>query len=89
MALLDRQRELVAELEERTAELAKKQFPEPPILGWQQRTARCFAELIDFAGHTDTAARAGLEAALEASGLIAAEVHADGILQLAGFWRME
>ena len=82
-SLLARQRELVAELEERAAELAKKQFPEPPILGWQQRTARCFAELIDFAGHVDTAARAGLEAALEASGLLAAEVHGDGTLRLA------
>jgi uncharacterized protein (TIGR02680 family) len=83
VALLDRQRELVAELEERAADLAKKQFPEPPILGWQRRSTRCFAELIDFAGHVDTAARAGLEAALEASGLLAAELHGDGTLRLA------
>jgi hypothetical protein len=78
-ALLDQQRALVDELEERAAELAKKQFPDPPMLGWQQRKARCFAELIDFAGDVDSAARA----ALEASGLLAAEVHGDGTLRLA------
>lgn len=82
-ALLEQQRELVAELEERAAELAAKQFPDPPMLGWQQRKGRCFAELIDFAGHVDAAARAALEAALEASGLLAAEVHGDGTLRLA------
>lgn len=40
-ALLEQQRELVAELEERAAELAAKQFPDPPMLGWQQRKGRC------------------------------------------------
>jgi hypothetical protein len=44
-ALLEQQRELVAELEARAAELAAKQFPDPPMLGWQQRKGRCFAEL--------------------------------------------
>jgi len=83
LAALGRQGELVAELEGRAVELAKKQFPEPPILAWQQRTARCFAEFIDFAGHVEPMARAGLEAALEASGLLAAEVHGDGSLRLA------
>jgi hypothetical protein len=82
-AFLEQQRELVAELEERAAELAAKQFPDPPMLGWQQRKGRCFAELIDFAGHVDATARAGLEAALEAAGLLAAEVHGDGTLRLA------
>jgi hypothetical protein len=73
LAALGRQGELVAELEGRAAELAKKQFPEPPVLSWQQRTVRCFAEYIDFAGHVEPMARAGLEAALEASGLLAAD----------------
>jgi hypothetical protein len=83
-ALLERQRELVTELEERAAELAAKQFPDPPMLGWQQRQGRCFAELIDFTGHVDAAARASLEAALEASGLLAAEVIcSDSSLRLA------
>lgn len=82
-ALLEQQRELVAELEERAAELVAKQFPDPPMLGWQHRKGRCFAVLIDFAGHVDPAARAGLEAALEAAGLLAAEVHGDGALRLA------
>jgi uncharacterized protein (TIGR02680 family) len=83
VASWNRQGELVAELEVRAAELARKQFPEPPVLGWQQRRVRCFAEFIDFAGHVDAVARAGLEAALEASGLLAAEVHRDGNLVLA------
>lgn len=82
-ALLERQLELVAELEERAAELTAKQFPDPPMLGWQRRQGRCLAELIDFAAHVDTASRAGLEAALEASGLLAAEVRSDGSLRLA------
>ena len=83
LAALGRQGELVAELEGLAAELAKKQFPEPPVLAWQQRSVRCFAEYIDFAVHVEPMARAGLEAALEASGLLAAEVHRDGSLRLA------
>lgn len=82
-AALQRQREIVTELENRAAELAAKQLPDPPMLGWQQRAGRCFAELVDFAEHLDAPARAGLEAALEASGLLAAEVHGDGALRLA------
>jgi hypothetical protein len=53
------------------------------VLGWQRRAGRCFAELIDFAEHVDGAERAALEAALEASGLLAAEVRRDGTLRLA------
>ncbi len=82
-ASLNRQLEVVTEIGTRVAELAAKQLPDPPLLAWQQRTGRCFAELIDFAEHVEPAARAGLEAALEASGLLAAEVRDDGTLQLA------
>ena len=64
------------------AELAAKELPDPPLLGWQQRTGRCLAELVDFKEHLDGPARAGLEGALEASGLLAAEVHR-GALRLA------
>ncbi len=80
---LEQQRKLLEELAARAAELTAKQLPDPPTLGWQQRRDRpCLAELIDFAGHVAPAARADLEAALEASGLLAAEVHADGTLRL-------
>lgn len=82
-ASLGQQRGVVAELEGRAAELAALELPEQPMLGWQRRTGRCFAELVDFAGHVDAASRAGLEAALEASGLLAAEVYDDGALRLA------
>ncbi|WP_018330457.1 SbcC/MukB-like Walker B domain-containing protein [Actinomycetospora chiangmaiensis] len=40
--------------------------------------AALFASLVDFADDLDAAGRAGLEAALEASGLLAARVDADG-----------
>jgi energy-coupling factor transporter ATP-binding protein EcfA2 len=40
-----------------------------------------FASVVDFAEDLDDAARAGLEAALEASGLLAARVCADGALR--------
>lgn len=82
-ASLDQQRTLVADLQKRATELAARELPDPPVLGWQRRSVRCLAELVDFAAHVDAAARAGLEAALEASGLLAAEVHADGALRLA------
>jgi hypothetical protein len=82
-ALLNRQLEEVEEIGARVAVLAAKSLPDPLLLAWQQRIGRSFAELIDFAEHVEPAARAGLEAALEASGLLAAEVRDDGALQLA------
>jgi len=82
-AALRQQREVVAQLAARAAELAAKQLPDPPLLGWQQRVGRCFAELVDFAKSLGPEARAGIEAALEASGILAAEVHGDGSLRLA------
>jgi uncharacterized protein (TIGR02680 family) len=82
-ASLEQQRKLVMELGDRVAELAAKQLLDPPVLGWQRRAGRCFAELVDFAEHVDGAERAALEAALEASGLLAAEVRGDGTLRLA------
>jgi uncharacterized protein (TIGR02680 family) len=82
-AALEQQRERVSGLEERAAELAAKEGPDPPLLGWQQRAGRCFAELVDFAEDVDPTSRARLEAALEASGLLAAELHGDNVLRLA------
>lgn len=82
-AALERHLTLLGELEQRHAELVAKQLPDPPRLGWQQRPGRCLAELVDFDERLDASARAGLEAALEASGLLAAEVRHDGTLRLA------
>src|SRR5690606_5086437 len=82
-AALQREAERVEALEQRAAELAAMTLPAPPMLDWQQRSGRCLAELVDFADSLDADSRAGLEAALEASGLLAAEVLADGTLRLA------
>jgi uncharacterized protein (TIGR02680 family) len=62
-------------------ELAERSEPDPPVLAWQHRTSSCLADLVDFADHLSQADRAGLEAALEASGLLAATVE-DGGLRL-------
>lgn len=82
-AALERQTQAVDELLAKAAELAAKQLPDPPLLPWQQRSARCLAEVVDFADTLGPDSRAGLEAALEASGLLSAEVEGDGALRLA------
>ncbi len=66
---------LVDELERRTE-------PEVPRLRWQRVSDWCLADLIDFAPGLQESQRAGLEAALEASGLLSARP-ADGALELA------
>ena len=82
-ASLDRQCAVVTEFEDRAAELATRQLPDPPMLAWQRREGPCFAELIDFRQHLNAAERSALEAGLEASGVLAAEVQSDGALRLA------
>lgn len=73
------ERTTVAEHRARVEELASRTVPEPPSLPWQQpRAAPCLADLVDFAPTLPPEARAGLEAALEAAGLLSAEVHPDG-----------
>ncbi|MPY93974.1 MAG: hypothetical protein GEV08_13200, partial [Acidimicrobiia bacterium] len=70
---------VLAECRARAAELAARTVPEPPALAWQAaRAAPCLADLVDFAPTLAPAARAGLEAALEAAGLLSAEVRAAG-----------
>ncbi|WP_116997023.1 SbcC/MukB-like Walker B domain-containing protein [Desertimonas flava] len=60
-----------AELED----LRSRTQPDPPALGWQRAERRpTLAELIDFHPDLGEAERVGLEAALEASGLLGAEV---------------
>ena len=63
-------------------ELAARTEPEPPVAPWQSRTAPCFADLVDFADHVPPDQRGAIEGALDASGLLAAEVVA-GDLRLA------
>jgi len=83
-ATLEHHEQTVAELQGRVDELGAKQLADPPTQPWQERGGRaCLAELVDFHDSLDEYARAGLEAAMEASGLLAAEVHDDGTLRLA------
>ena len=65
---------VAAEAQAVVEELAARVEPDPPRFGWQAGTDHCLADLIDFAPHLDDARRAGLEAALEASGLLAARL---------------
>ncbi len=61
-------------------ELASRELPDPPSLAWQApRSGPSLAELVDFADEIGEAWRAGLESALEASGLLAAEVRPEGL----------
>lgn len=76
-----------AEVDRLAAELAEqlaRSYPDPPAAPWQRTDRRaCLADLIDFADHVTEADRIGLEAALEASGLLGAELGIDGALHLA------
>ena len=64
-------------------ELAARTEPEPPRLGWQVAADHCLADLTDFAAHLGDAERSGLEAALEASGLLSARLISDTAVELA------
>ncbi|MCY3924882.1 MAG: TIGR02680 family protein [bacterium] len=55
-------------------ELAARTEPDPPRFTWQAGADHCLADLIDFSSHLDGTRRAGLEAALEASGLLGARL---------------
>ncbi len=73
------QAELAAALEE----LERRQLPPPPALSWQaQQRGPVLAELVEFAPSLHPADRARLEAALEASGLLGAELRDDGTILL-------
>lgn len=85
-------RQAVDEANRLLAELEGTLLPLPPSLYWQadgrskgpaDRGRLAFAELVDFHPSVPAAARAGLEAALEAAGVLAAEVLGDGSLTLA------
>jgi uncharacterized protein (TIGR02680 family) len=73
----------VDELATQLAELLARSLPSPPATAWQRSDrGPCLAEVVDF--HADLApeARAGLEAALEAAGLLGAELRPGGMLDL-------
>ena len=76
-----------AEVDRLTTELAELQartYADPPAAAWQRVDRRaCLADLIDFAEYLTETDRIGLEAALEASGLLGAELGTDGALHLA------
>ncbi|MFN3220018.1 MAG: TIGR02680 family protein [Acidimicrobiales bacterium] len=75
---LSEARTTLAEAEAHAAELATRTEPASPRLAWQRVDEEpVFADLVDFAPDLDDAQRAGLEAALEASGLLSARLVGD------------
>lgn len=76
--------EVIAELEAELGELISRTLPKPPTAPWQRRTGvPCLAELIDFAPDLPAEQRADLEGAMEAAGLLGAELADHGALVLA------
>ena len=80
---LDHSREAVRDQQVVLDKLMGRAEPEPPRLDWQIPADHCFADLVDFAPELGAGERAGVEAALEASGLLAARLLADDVLELA------
>ena len=80
-ARLAREQEAETEAEELVDELARRTEPAAPRLNWQSETDYCLADLVDFAPGLDDSQRAGLEAALQSSGLLSARL-ADGATEL-------
>ena len=68
------ERVAVEEAQALVAELANRTRLDPPRLGWQIDGEYCLADLIDFAPDLGDTARAGVEAALEGSGLLSARL---------------
>ena len=85
LAALDRDRALqaIAELTRRSGEIEAETDPAPPpspLLRTPRPDGEPLWRLVDFAEHLDSAERAGLEAALQASSLLDAWVRPDGRL---------
>ncbi len=77
------ERATVDELVLAVEELEAQVLPAPPALAWQRPGRRTvLAEVVDFAESVTVAQRAALEAALEASGILGAELAPDGSLEL-------
>lgn len=65
------------------AELESMALPEPPVQPWQRAShGPMLAELVDYVDGLDESVRASIEAAMEAGGLLTAEVMPDGGLAL-------
>ncbi len=64
---VEEERALVGELKDRNR-------LDPPLFGWQVAGEYCLADLLDFAPRLDDAEQAGVEAALESSGLLSARL---------------
>lgn len=72
----------VSQAESRLADLEAATLPPPPGQDWQRPDrGTVLAEAIDFRDGIDAERRAGLEAAMEAAGLLGAEVDAGGHLR--------
>ena len=81
-AQLEHERQAEEEAQALVDELERRDEPEFPRLAWQHGSDWCIADLIDFAPGLEESQRAGLEAALESSGLLSARP-ADGAFELA------
>ena len=68
------ERVAVEEAQALVAELMDRTRLDPPRLGWETAGEYCLADLIDFAPDLGDAGRAGIEAALESSGLLSARL---------------
>jgi energy-coupling factor transporter ATP-binding protein EcfA2 len=80
----DTEQQHADDLADQLDELRRRTLPDPPAAGWQRGDrGAALAELIDFRSDLDAVTRAGLEAAMEAAGLLGAEVSPDGGLTLA------
>ena len=77
------EREAAGEAQALVTALATRTEPDPPRLGWQSAAEHCLADLVDFAPHLGHAERAGIEAALESSGLLSARLVNGGGVELA------
>ncbi len=76
---LEREKALsLEEAQKRLDELNARTEPEVPVLQWQERSDLCLADVVDFNDNLDEASRAGLEASLEASGLLMAALDKGG-----------
>ncbi len=68
----------IARVEQELEELADRAHPDPPVAPWQRRgSAWQLADLVDFAEDLTDDERTGLESAMEAAGLLGAELPND------------
>ena len=81
---LHERRSAWADAEDVLEELMRRNEPDPPRQPWQRDGQWCLADVINFNPDVDAEQRAGLEAALEASGLLSARPERDGLRLVAG-----